>query len=73
MLVACRVVDSDQIWNTWVCKIREHLIDTINGRIHSECKRSSPYCCDSLVGVQSAPVGLCGVHRYERTLIADCD
>ena len=52
-----------QIWNTWVWNICEHLIGNINGGIHSECKQSNPYCCNSLVGVQSGPVGLCVVHR----------
>ena len=62
VVVNGREVGSDQMWNAWVWKIREHVIDTIKGRIHSDWKRSSPCCCDSLVSVQSAPAGLCPVH-----------
>ena len=55
VLVLCKVVDSDQTLEPWFWNILEHWINTINESIHNECKRSSPYSCDSLIGVQSAP------------------
>ena len=53
------------VWDIW-----EHLIDTINWGIRSECKRSNPCYCDSIIAFQSVPAGLCVVH-HERTN-ADC-
>ena len=61
-LVLCRVIDLDQIWDLWVSNIPEHFIGTVDGRIHNECKRSSPDYCNSLVGVQNALARLCAVH-----------
>ena len=49
VLMTCKVLDSDQIWDAWVWNIREHLISTINGWICSVYKRSSPYCFESLL------------------------
>ena len=65
VLVTCKVVDSDEIWDEWAWDIHKDLIGTINARIYSECKRSSPYCCESLL-VSSFPVlcsPMCAVNK----------
>ena len=69
MLLTYRVVDSDQTWDAWVWNIHEYLIVTINGRIRSECKWSSP-CCESLL-VSNFPCVVCARVCCERTK-ADC-